>query len=84
MMELIESKRFKKEVAKIKDSKTRQRLFKQIGKILQNPAIGEFLFYKGGSRKIYVPPYRLLYSFKDNKIYLLRFEHRDKVYRKSS
>ena len=35
-----------------------------------------------GTRKIYIPPFRLLYAYKDNKIYLLDFDHRSKIYKK--
>ena len=81
-MEIIRTKEFIKQTNKIKDKKTRERIFKNIKKIIENPETGDFLGYEKGVRKIYIPPFRLLYAFKDNKIYLLDFDHRDKIYKK--
>ena len=82
-MEVIRSKSFDKSVKKYKKDKiTMKRLRNQIKKILSNPEIGDFLRgEKKGERKIYIPPFRLLYAYKKDKLYLLDFEHRDKVYK---
>ena len=81
-MEIIQSKEFIKQIKKIKDKSTKERIFKQIKKIVENPECGDFLSYEKGVRKIYVPPFRLLYAYKENKIYLLDFGHRDRIYKK--
>jgi mRNA-degrading endonuclease RelE of RelBE toxin-antitoxin system len=82
-MEIIRSKEFIKQTKKIKDKSTKERILKQIKKIIANPECGEFLSYEKGVRKLYVPPFRLLYAYKDNKFYLLDFDHRGKIYKKN-
>ena len=81
-MEIIRSEEFIKRTKKIKDKLTKERIFKQIKKIITNPEIGDFLNYEKGVRKIYIPPFRLLYAYKNNKLYLLDFDHRDRIYKK--
>jgi mRNA-degrading endonuclease RelE of RelBE toxin-antitoxin system len=81
-MGIIRSKTFLKQTKHLKDKKTKERLFKQIEKIIDDPKVGDLLSHEKGVRKIYIPPFRLLYSYKDNKLYLLDFENRDKVYKK--
>lgn len=81
-MEIIRTKEFIKQLKKIKDKKTKERLFKQIKKIIKDQERGYFLSYEKGTRKIYIPPFRLLYAYKNNKLYLLDFDHRDRVYKK--
>jgi len=81
-MEIIRSEEFIKRTEKIKDKLTKERIFKQIKKIITNPEIGDFLNYEKGVRKIYIPPFRLLYAYKNNKLYLLDFDHRDRIYKK--
>ena len=56
------------------------RIKKQILKILDNPFVGKPLKYKRGERSLYIKPFRLIYSVKDNEIILLKFDHRKKVY----
>ena len=81
-MEIIRTKEFIKQTNKIKDRKTRERIFKHIKRIIDNPERGDFLSHEKGVRKIYIPPFRLLYAFEGNRIYLLDFDHRDKIYKK--
>ncbi|NCO97181.1 MAG: hypothetical protein COY38_00775 [Candidatus Aenigmarchaeota archaeon CG_4_10_14_0_8_um_filter_37_24] len=81
-MEIIRSKEFIEQIKKIKDKKTKEKMLKQIKKIIKDPERGKFLSYEKGMRKIYIKPFRLLYSYKNNKIYLLDFNHRDKIYKK--
>lgn len=84
MVEIIRKPDFKKNIKKIKDNKLKERIKKQIIKIIENPETGEFLKYRPHERKIYIPPFRLLYAYnkKENKIYLIDFDKRDKVYKK--
>jgi mRNA-degrading endonuclease RelE of RelBE toxin-antitoxin system len=55
---------FIKETKKLKDNLIKDRIKKQINKILQDPNVGK----------------PLIYSFDDSMIYFLKFEHRKKVY----
>lgn len=63
------------------DSFILKKLKKQILKILENPEIGKSLKYRRGERTIYIKPFRLIYSFFNNVLYLLKFEHRKSVYK---
>jgi len=63
-----------------------ERLKAQIRKITQNPeTAGEFLIgNKRGEKKLYIPPFRLIFIYKrdDDTLYLLDFDKRDIIYRK--
>ncbi len=84
MTEIIRKPEFEKAIKKIKDSKTKERVKKQIRKIIESPETGDFLKYGNNERKIYIPPFRLLYSYdkRKNIIYLIDFDNRDKIYKK--
>ncbi|MBL7170082.1 MAG: hypothetical protein ISS48_03620 [Candidatus Aenigmarchaeota archaeon] len=71
-----------RQIKKIKDKQTKRKILKQIKKIIENPEKGKFLSYEKGVRKIYISPFRLLYSYKNNKLRLLDFDYRDKIYKK--
>ena len=76
------SGKFKKEVTKIKDSKLKEKLQKQIQNIVECPELGKPLRYNlKGERTVYVKPYRLIYAYQGTVLYLLRFEHRKEVYK---
>jgi addiction module RelE/StbE family toxin len=80
MVEVIYTEKFEKEVKKI-DNFIKDKVIKQISKIVQNPNVGKPLRYNlKGERTIYVKPFRIIYSFSNNTIYFLRFEHRKDVY----
>jgi addiction module RelE/StbE family toxin len=80
--QIIWSDKFKKEVTKIKDSKLKEKLQKQIQNIVESPQLGKPLRYNlKGERTIYVKPYRLIYAYQGTVLYLLRFEHRKEVYK---
>ena len=85
-MHIIRSNSFEKNVKRYrKDRVTIERLRKQIHKIIENPEIGDFLTgNKKGERKIYIPPFRLLYAYtkKEDILYLLDFDKRDIIYKK--
>jgi len=78
------NKEFDKALKHIKNKFLKERISKQVKKIIGNPEIGEFLKYRKFERKIYIKPYRLIYSYdkKKNIIYLLDFDKRDKIYKK--
>lgn len=73
--------KFEREFKKVKDSKVKEQLKKQIEKIIENPDVGKPLKYDlKGERTLYVKPYRLIYRFEGERLFLLRFEHRKHVY----
>ena len=78
------SKEFDRVLKHIKDGNLKEKIAKQIKKIIDNPEIGEFLKYRKFERKIYIKPYRLIYSYDKSKdiIYFLDFDKRDKIYKK--
>jgi len=80
MVDVVYTEKFEKEFKKT-DKSIKNIAIKQIQKILQNPEIGKPLKYNlKGERTIYVRPYRIIYSFFENTLYFLRFEHRKEVY----
>jgi mRNA-degrading endonuclease RelE of RelBE toxin-antitoxin system len=73
--------KFEREFKKVKDSKVKERVKKQIEKIIENPGVGKPLRYDlKGERTVYVKPYRLIYPLEGETLFLLRFEHRKDVY----
>ncbi|MBU1204312.1 MAG: type II toxin-antitoxin system RelE/ParE family toxin [Nanoarchaeota archaeon] len=82
MVRITFSDGFEREFRKIKDSSTKERVRKQIRKIIENPSIGKPLRYNlKGERTLYIKPYRLIYAIRKDEIILLRFHHRSDVYR---
>ena len=80
MVEVIYTNKFEKELKK-SDASIKEKALKQIKKIIENPETGKPLRYNlKGERTIYVKPFRIIYTFFDNIIYFLRFEHRKEVY----
>ena len=80
--ETVWTKKFERELRKLRNGTIKDRVKDQIEKILDNPETGKPLrFDLKGERSIYVPPYRLTYAVQGDTLYLLRFEHRKTVYR---
>lgn len=79
MVRIIPSKEFIKDVKNL-DSVLREKLEKQVKKIIENPKVGKPLKYKRGERSLYVKPFRLIYAIRGNDLILLKFDHRKKVY----
>ncbi|MGF3522130.1 MAG: type II toxin-antitoxin system RelE family toxin [Candidatus Bathyarchaeia archaeon] len=78
---IIWTRKFEQEFKKIKDRATQEKIEKQIRKIKENPTFGKPLRYcLKGEWTIYVKPYRLIYKVEGDKLFLLRFEHRDELY----
>lgn len=78
---VVPTEKFESEFKKIKDQKLKEKLKKQIIKVTENPNFGKPLRYDlKGEWTIYVKPYRLIYKVEGDKLILLRFEHRKKVY----
>ena len=66
---------------KIKDKSFKEKVKKQIQKIIENPEIGKPMMYaRKGTREVYISPFRLSYIYirKENKIILLDLYHKNK------
>ena len=59
----------------------KEKLEKQVQKILKNPSVGKPLKYRRGERALYVRPFRLVYAVRGDEAILLNFDHRKKIYR---
>ena len=80
--EVVWTKKFEREVRKVRDRAVKDRVKDQIEKILDNPETGKPLrFALKGERSIHIPPCRLIYAVQGATLYLLRFEHRKVVCR---
>ena len=80
MVDVIYTEKFEHDVKKV-DNSIKEKIKKQIKKVIENPDIGKPLRYElKGERTIYIKPFRIIYSFSNNTIYFLRFEHRKGVY----
>jgi mRNA-degrading endonuclease RelE of RelBE toxin-antitoxin system len=81
-MKVIYTEEFKTDVRKAKDKKIQGRIKKTVKKIRDNPGVGKPLKYDlFGLRSIQIPPFRILYEFREDLIILHKFEHRKGVYR---
>ncbi|MBN2052324.1 type II toxin-antitoxin system RelE/ParE family toxin [Candidatus Woesearchaeota archaeon] len=71
---------FLRKISKIKNSAFKDKVKKQVEKILDNPEIGKPMRYnRKGTREVYIPPYRLAYAYikEENKIIFLDLYHKD-------
>lgn len=67
-------------ISKIKDLSIKEKIKKQIKKIIDQPAIGKPMRYaRKGTREVHIGSYRLAYSYnKDkNKLIFLDLYHKD-------
>lgn len=72
--------KFLSTISKIKDSAFKEKIKKQIKKIVERPEIGKPMRYdRKGSRELYVKPYRIAYAYfiRENKIIFLEIYHKD-------
>ena len=76
---ITRSPTFIKQTKKL-DNFEKEKLKKQINKILENPEVGKPLRYLRGERTIYLKPFRLIYALNSDELVLLKFEHRKSVY----
>ena len=79
MVRIIPSDVFKKNIKRLNQF-DRNKIEKQIKKILNNPKVGKPLKYKRGERSLYIKPFRLVYVLRSEEVILLKFDHRKKVY----
>ncbi|EFD92381.1 MAG: plasmid stabilization system [Candidatus Parvarchaeum acidophilus ARMAN-5] len=78
-MQVDRADKFETEVRKIRDSSLKEKVKKQIEKVVNEPNVGKPLrFQYKGERTVYVKPYRLIYSWDGEKLTFLRFEHGEK------
>jgi len=83
MVEILivdKTEEFVKTYKKIKDSLLKQKIEKQIIKIIENPEIGKPMrFNRKGTREVYISPYRLSYIYfeEEQKIIILDLYHKD-------
>ena len=71
---------FLKKIGKIKDKAIKERVKKQVKKIIQTPEIGKPMkFVRKGTREEYAKPLRLSYIYveKENKLVFLELYHKD-------
>ena len=71
---------FEKQIRKIKDNELKNRVKKQIEKIIEDPSLGKPMKYsRKGTRELRIPPFRLSYIYlkKKETILLLSFYHKD-------
>lgn len=80
MVRITPSKTFIKDVKKL-DLFNRDKLEKQIRKIVENPQVGKPLRHTRSERSLYIKPFRLIYAMKKDELILLKFEHRKSVYK---
>jgi len=77
--EIIRTPRFIQQIKKI-DCSLIGRVQKLITKIINDPEIGKPMrFDRKGTREVYVPPFRLSYSYNKEQdiLYLLEIYHKD-------
>ncbi len=68
MVKITFSQTFEREFRKIRDGATKQKIRKQIQKLLENPEVGKPLRYElKGERSVYIKPYRLIYAIKQDE-----------------
>ena len=67
-------------IIKIKNKPDRERIKKQIKKIINNPEVGKPMKYdRKGTREVYIGSFRLSYAYfkEDNKLVFLDLYHKD-------
>ena len=80
MVNVVYTENFEKEFRKAGHT-VKEQAIKQIKKIIGRPEIGKPLQYNPrGERTVYVKPFRIIYSYFNDTLYFLRFEHRKDVY----
>jgi mRNA-degrading endonuclease RelE of RelBE toxin-antitoxin system len=81
MLEIERKPEFLNKIRKVKDNLTKDKIKKQIFKIVQNPEIGKPMMYgRKGTRELYIKPFRISYSYlkDENKIIFLDLYHKNK------
>jgi mRNA-degrading endonuclease RelE of RelBE toxin-antitoxin system len=80
MVTVAYDKRFERTIRKIKDAGLKEKVKKQIIKVVENPETGKPMrFTRKDTREVYVPPFRLSYAYlkEEDKIIFLGLYHKD-------
>lgn len=80
MVIVEETDKFSRILDKIKEDFFKEKIKKQIKKIIENPEIGKPMRnIRKGTREVYISPFRLSYAYLKNesKIVLLDLYHKD-------
>lgn len=81
-MQIIFSDEFRKDFNRINDKATKIRIVKQLKKLEQVPEAGKPLKYLfRNCRSVRVQPFRIVYRIENGIIFIICFEHRNKVYK---
>lgn len=73
---------FKRSIQHVKDTTTRRRVEELIDKIRTDPFCGKPLKYDlKGMRSVRMKPFRIIYLIEGDAAILLRFGHRENVYK---
>ena len=71
---------FLKKIEKIKDNGLKERIKKQVAKIISSPeTVKPMKYSRKGTRELYVQPFRISYAYIENeeKIVFLELYHKD-------
>jgi len=71
---------FLRKIERLKDNRLKEKVKKQIAKIIQEPETGKPMRYsRKGTREVHVLPFRLSYTYlpQENKIIFLDLYHKD-------
>ena len=80
MVTVTYDKRFERAIRKIKGQRLKERVKKQITKVVENPEVGKPMrFTRKDTREVYVPPFRLSYAYlrEEGRIIFLELYHKD-------
>ncbi len=71
---------FERKIKKIKNNADKERVKKQIKKVIENPEVGKPMRYsRKGTREVYIAPFRLSYIYEqsEDKVVFLDLYHKD-------
>ena len=80
MVEIHFEDKFQRFISKVKDNLFKERVSKQVERIIKDPLIGKPMQYnRKGTREVYIKPYRLSYAYipEEDKIIFLEVYHKD-------
>ena len=80
MLNVDYHKDFLKKISKIKDASFKEKVKKQVEKVVDNPEVGKPMRYsRKGTREVYISPYRLSYAYlpSEQKLIFLNIYHKD-------
>lgn len=81
MLEIKYEDSFLRIISRIKDNSVKEKIKKQIERIIKNPEVGKPMrFSRKGTREVYIKPFRLSYAYikHEDKIMFLDLYHKDR------